>query len=170
MKKNDEPCRIAGYIYSWLNEYLPIIKSHSSHTIRSYKTSLSLYVDYLKKLKKVIPQTVTALCFSIAYMEGWITWLKVERQCSPETCNIRLASLHSFLEYLGERDVAFLSLAHNAGTIPAQKTAKKKVSSLSRKAVKALLAAPDLQTKIGRRDIAFMILMYSTVTRIGEVL
>ena len=170
MKKNDESRRIARYIYAWFNEYLPTIKSYSSHTVRSYKTSLSLYVDYLKKVKKVKPQTFTALCFSLEYLEGWITWLKVERQCSPETCNIRLASLRSFLTYLGERDVAFLSLEHNAGAIPMQKTVTKKVSGLSRKAVKAVLAAPDLQTKIGRRDIAFMILMYSTAARISEVL
>jgi len=41
---------------------------------------------------------------------------------------------------------------------------------MSKKAVKALLAAPDLSTKTGRRDLALMVTMYGTATRIDEIL
>ena len=170
MKKNEESRRIAGYIYTWLNEYVPTVKSNSEHTIRSYKTSLSLYANYLKQVKNVKPKTLTASCFSRPYIEEWIKWLKQERQCSPETCNNRLASLRSFLRYLGSRDISFLFLTQNADTIPFQKTLRKKVKGMSRNAVKTLLATPDLQTKIGRRDITIMTFMYGTAARINEVL
>ena len=41
---------------------------------------------------------------------------------------------------------------------------------MSKKAVSALLEAPDSSTKAGRRDIALMVVMYSTAARIDEIL
>ncbi len=41
---------------------------------------------------------------------------------------------------------------------------------MSKKAVQALLSVPDLSTKAGRRDLALMIIIYSTATRMDEIL
>ena len=170
MKKNEEPYKIADAIYAWLNEFVPIVQSNSDHTIRSYKMSLSLYADFLKRVKKIEPKTLAASCFSKPYMEEWIKWLKTERQCCPQTCNNRLAALRSFLEYLGSKDISLLFLSQQANAIPFQKTWRKKISGLSRNAVKTLLATPNLLTKTGRRDITIMAFLYATAARINEVL
>jgi len=92
------------------------------------------------------------------------------RLCSADTCNNRLASLRAFLKYLGNRDVLFLHLSQAASKIPRRKTFAKKVTGMSKKAVQALLTAPSSSTKAGRRDIALMVVMYSTAARIDEVL
>jgi len=170
MKKNDESRKIAASIYAWLNEYVPIVQSNSDHTIRSYKMALSLYVDFLKRIKKVEPKILTVSCFSNPYIEDWIKWLKIERKCCPATCNNRLAALRSFLKYLGSKDISLLFLSQQADTIPFQKTGRKKVTGLSRNAVKTLLATPNLLTKTGRRDMTIMAFIYSTAARINEVL
>lgn len=47
---------------------------------------------------------------------------------------------------------------------------EKKVSGLPRKAVKTLMECPDLSTKSGKRNLAFMILLYGTAARLDEVL
>jgi site-specific recombinase XerD len=44
------------------------------------------------------------------------------------------------------------------------------IKGMSKEAVKALLKTPDLSTKTGRRDLAFLVLMYGTATRIDELL
>jgi site-specific recombinase XerD len=41
---------------------------------------------------------------------------------------------------------------------------------MSKKAIQALLAAPDPSTKPGRRDIALMVTIYSTAARLNEIL
>jgi len=41
---------------------------------------------------------------------------------------------------------------------------------MSKEAVKALLAVPDVSTKTGRRDLALLVLMYGAALRIDEVL
>jgi site-specific recombinase XerD len=47
---------------------------------------------------------------------------------------------------------------------------RKQVHGMAKEAVKALLATPDPNTKIGLRDIAIMSFEYGTATRIDEVL
>lgn len=97
-------------------------------------------------------------------------WLLNKRGCSPETCNIRLASLRAFLKYLGKSEISFMYLANSASQIERKKTLAKKVQGMSKEAVKALLEAPDLSNKTGCRDLAFLVLMYGTATRIDELL
>ena len=78
--------------------------------------------------------------------------------------------MRAFLKFLGSRDVAYLYLYQEATGIPRQKCVNKKISGLTRKAVKALLESPDPFSKTGRRDMAFMILLYGTAARLDEVL
>ncbi len=51
-----------------------------------------------------------------------------------------------------------------------KKTTKRKVVGLSKKAVKALLSAPNQRTATGFRDFTLMLLLYSTAVRINELL
>jgi len=41
---------------------------------------------------------------------------------------------------------------------------------MSKKAVQVLLSAPALSTKVGRRDLTLMTIIYSTAARIDEIL
>ena len=93
-----------------------------------------------------------------------------QRGCSPETCNNRLASLRAFLKYLGSRNISMLYLYDDATRIPRKKEVHKKVKGISKKAVQILLSIPDLSTKAGRRDLALMIIIYSTAARMDEIL
>lgn len=90
--------------------------------------------------------------------------------CSPETCNNRLASLRAFIKYLTRQEVSYLYLAQEASQIERKTVYAKRVNGMSKKAVYALLETPDSSTKAGRRDIALMVVMYSTAARIDEIL
>jgi site-specific recombinase XerD len=169
-KSNEEACKIACYIHSWLNEYAPSLKSNSPHTVKSYSHTLSLFIGFLEVEKKIDSSCFCSKCFSRNYIEEWILWLKNKRYNSPETCNNRLASLRAFLKYLGSRDVSFLYLSQEASQIPRQKTLRKKINGMSKKAVQALMSVPDMSTSTGRRDLVLLIVMYNTAVRIDEIL
>jgi len=171
MKKSTEAaCKIARHIGEWLNEYAPSQQSSSTHTIRSYVQALSLYIGFLEIEKKIEPSGLCPECFCRAYIEEWLTWLAKKRGSSPETCNNRLASLRAFLKYLGSRDVSQLFLVQDASQIPRRKTFRKKINGMSKKAMQALLAEPDISTRTGRRDLVLLIVMYNTAARIDEIL
>jgi len=170
MKASDESVVIARHINTFLNEYVPSQKCRSSHTLKSYHDALSLYIGFLETERNLRPGDLGGNCFCVLYIEEWLVWLMERRSCSAETCNNRLASLRAFLKYLGSRDVSFLHLSQAASQIQRRKECTKRVQGMSKKAVEVLLAAPDLTTKAGRRDLALMIVLYSTAARIDEIL
>jgi site-specific recombinase XerD len=170
MRATNESVVIARYINAFLNEYVPSQKTKSAHTLKAYSDALSLYIGFLETEKGINTSTLNSAAFCAVNIEEWLVWLMKSRMCSPETCNNRLASLRAFLKYLGGRDVLYLHLSQGASQIERRKAHTQKVTGMSKKAVSALLEAPDPSTKAGRRDIALMVIMYSTAARIDEIL
>jgi site-specific recombinase XerD len=166
---NSEAVRFARYIADFLYDYAPNMLTHSEHTLKSYKDALVLYVQFLES-KGITPSEFSRACFERSQIEEWIRWLKEIRNSSPATCNVRLASIRVFLEYIAGLDISLAYLYQEAKLIKRQKCARKKVSGLTREAVAAMLEAPDPAAKIGKRDLVFMILMYATAARLDEML
>lgn len=170
MKIGNEAIVIARHISDFLNTYAPSQKTASMHTLKSYQTSLALYISFLESKKGITRTSLTRKCFERPFIEEWLCWLDNNRGCSPETCNNRLASLRVFLKYLGSRDIQFMYLFNEACSIDRRKCQKKKIEGLSRNAIKALMACPNTKTATGRRDLTLMILLYGTATRLDEIL
>ena len=169
-KSTKESIKIAGYISGFLDEYAPSQKTASENTLRSYQNALALYMNFLETEMHIRCETLDGSCFRRTAIEQWLVWLNGTRGCSPQSCNNRLASLRAFLKYLGSRDAAYLYLYQEASGIERRKCTKKKVEGMSRAAVKALMEAPDPSRRTGRRDMAFMVLLYSTAARLDELL
>lgn len=171
MKKAEkESISIAKHIHSFLTVYVPSQKNQSENTVRSHETAISLFIGFLENEHSITPATLSCGCFSRDIIEKWLLWLRNKRGCSPETCNVRLASLRAFLKYLGDRDVSMLHISHTASAIPRMKEMKKKVEGMSKDAVKALMMAPDSATSTGRRDLALIVAIYATAARLDEIL
>lgn len=151
MKKSDDAVKIARYISEFLDVYAPNFLTTSEHTLKSYRNALGLYICFLET-ESVSPGNFSRHCFEREKIEKWIVWLKESRNCSSETCNVRLGSLRVFLEFLGSKDIEYLYLYQEAQKIKRQKCTKKKVSGFTRDAVTAMLAVPDVSTKTGKRD------------------
>lgn len=161
---------IARNIHTFLTVYVPSQKSRSEHTLKAYEYAISLYLYFLEVKKKVSPEKLVYDNFNRATIEEWLIWLSDNRNCSPGTCNNRLASLRAFLKYLSQKDVSVLYIHEAASTIPRRKEPKRKITGMSKDAVKALMATPDASTIAGRRDLVLIVLLYGTAARIDEVL
>lgn len=164
-----ESMKISRAIYEYLNDYAPVEKTTSEHTLKSYKMSISLYVLFLQSRKNITPSKLSIHCFCNSFIEEWLSWLANERGNSPATCNIRLSGLREFLKYLSKKDVGFIVL-EEATKVKFRKTPKRKVNGMTRDAVKALMNTPDTSTKCGKRDLTLMVVLYATAARINELL
>lgn len=169
-KPTKESIKIAEYISGFLDSYVLSQKTDSMSTLKSYRDALILYLTFLEEEKGIRCESFNADCFRHTVIEEWLAWLREIRKNTPESCNNRLASLRTFLKYLGSRDAAYLHLYLEAAQIPRRKCLKKKVDGLTREAVKALLDIPDPAGRTGRRDMVFLILLYSTAARLDEIL
>lgn len=169
-KAQSEAIEIAKYISGFLNDYAPVHMTGSSHTLKSYETAVSLYLTFLEEEKSVTPNSLCWGNFSRQSIEEWMEWLSRKRNCSPSSCNVRLGSLRTFLKYVGDHSAKLLYIYQESTTVRKQKVPARKVEGLTKEAVKTLLEMPDTHQPIGRRDLTFMILLYATATRIGEIL
>jgi len=161
---------VAGYIHTFLKEYAPKHLTASKHTLKSYRTALFLYFVFLEEMKEIRDSALKFDCFSRINIEQWVEWLVGTRKCSDDTANNRLASLRVFLKYLGSRDISYLYLFQEAEEIPRKEGIRKKVRGLTKEAVRVLFRTPDISGRTGKRDLAFMILLYSTAARMDEIL
>ena len=161
MKANNEAILIARHMHLFLSNYVPSQQSGSPHTLRSYQYALSLFIGFLETEKGINSVNLESECFNQLMIEEWLVWLMNKRGCSPATCNNRLASMRTFLKYLGSREISMLYLYEASTRIKRRRELRKQVKGMSKDAVKALLSVPNMSTKTGRRDLVLMIVIYS---------
>ena len=159
---------VARLVHEYLDQHLPTMVTGSEHTLRSYHDAVGLYLDYLGS-EGVGSDTLSRENFEQAWIEGFIAWLKRERGNSNDTCNVRLAAVRGLVKYMASREPGMRYLEYDARKVRRQTGEKRHVDSMSEEAVTALLAEPDDSTAIGRRDLTFLTLVYSTACRLDEV-
>lgn len=169
MKNNCEALKISKYISDFLGDYAPSYLTNSQHTIKSYKTCLKLYIQFLES-KDYSITSFNYNCFKKELIEEWLKWLCNEKHNSAATCNVRLGTLRTFLKYASSKDISLINLYNESLTILRKKGVQKNITGLTRNAVSALLSSPDVSTKIGRRDYTLILLMYSIAARFDEIL
>jgi site-specific recombinase XerD len=93
----------------------------------------------------------------------------VERNNSVRTRNARLAAIHSFFHYIAVLVPDHIDLIKRVLDIPSKRFDRKLVSFLTRPEFLALLAAPDLEARLGRRDHALLLVAIQTGLRASEL-
>ncbi|MCL2153786.1 MAG: site-specific integrase [Oscillospiraceae bacterium] len=157
-------------IRKYLTEYLPNQRCCSNSTINSYRHALNLLVTYLTTERHLKITQINFDIFNRPLILGYLDWLEHERDCSAATRNQRLAALRSFFRYAGMLDCAQISLSLDMADVPRKKEAGRLVEFLSEPALEALLKQPNIRNHTGIRNQFFMILMYDTAARCGELL
>jgi site-specific recombinase XerD len=100
----------------------------------------------------------------------YLDWLQQKRGCGSASRNQRLMVIRSFFKYAGMMDCAQISMYSDVSTIPIQKEKGQVVDFFSEEALQALLVQPNIEKPSEARNRFFMILMYDTAARCGEML
>jgi site-specific recombinase XerD len=159
-----------GIVRKYLLEYLPKQRRFSENTIKSYRQGLNLFVSYMREVVQIPADRITFEDCSRESILAYLEWLSTERGCGDTSVNQRLMVLRSFLKYAGETDCAYAAFGLDASSVSVRKSKGRTVDFLSEKALKALFAQPDARTRAGHRNQFFMVLMYDTAARCGELL
>ena len=170
MKKNDEAVELAGRINKFLTDYVPKHLSSSKNTLKNYNLALGLYLDFLEDELGIDERSFKIDHFDVEIINKWLEWLQEKRNCTGQTCNVRLGSLRSFLKYLYISDKKYMYIYTRSKLAERKATAQIPVTGLTRDSIKALFGTQNLSSKIGRRNFLFMIMMYGTAARLDELL
>ena len=168
-KMKDE--KLFRLLRDYLVIYLPEQKCCSENTIKSYRESLNILLNFIIEKKQILLEDITFSLLDHQIISEFLDWLEKERNCGISTRNQRLSCIRSFFNYAGNMDPVLIPYRNDLQKIPLKKNMKSKVIEfMSEEALKAVLAQPNTNTKKGIRDLFFMVLMYDTAARNREIL
>ena len=159
---------LALAVRRFLGDYLPHQRAFSVHTIRSYRDSLKLLLQFAAGPKRrVADLTVGDLMPEkiIAFLDG----LEQHRGNDAATRNVRLSAIHSFFDYLGAGWPEHLDQARRVLAITFKRTDHRTIDYLEAEEMRTLLEQIDRRTVWGRRDYVLLALMFNTGARVQEV-
>lgn len=157
---------IAPHMESYLRNYLVKQKGASQYTCETYACSFKLLFNFANQRLKVPPSSLALEQIDAPLVTNFLEYLEKEKGNSPSTRNTRLAAIKSFFHFLEYRLPSSLEQGRRIFAIVKKKTETKLVHYLTREEGQAILDAPDVNTKIGIRDIAIIQLMLVTGIRV----
>lgn len=122
----------------------------STCTIISYKVSMNALLEYARTVKKKKISTFGLDFFTYENLSGYMEWLRYFKNNSPQTCNLRLSQITSFLKYLA-KESEYRIYYINACKVDRYKVTVTGniVEPLTKDAMEYLLHAPGISTETG---------------------
>jgi integrase/recombinase XerD len=171
MKLNSEAVRFYEFLNNFLNNYLPLQRVYSDHTVDSYRQTMQLLRDYFRERRHINPDSISFSLMGKDTIHEFLRWLIDTRRNGERTANQRLAALKSFLAYCRGEDITLTHIYLAVCQIrPFKVPQKTYVDYLSENQLKLLFSMPDTKSSKGRRDVTMMILLYESGARIQELL
>jgi site-specific recombinase XerD len=163
------PISLAVLLERFFTQRLMQQRQASPHTISSYRDTFSQFLKFSEQRLKQAPSRQSFHQIDAPLITAFLDHLEKQRGISSRSRNLRLTALRSFFRF-----AAFEAPAHSAQiqrvlAIPSKRFTRTLVEFLTRAEVDALLAAPDQNTWLGRRDHAFILLAVQTGLRLSEM-
>ncbi len=141
----------------------------SPHTIASYRDTFRLLLVFAAKRIGRPPARMRVEDLDAALVGGFLDYLEQERSNAATTRNTRLAALRSFFRFVAFTEPAVSLQCQRVLAIPTKRHERRPLEFLTEDEVAALLAAPALETWIGRRDRALLLVATQTGLRNAEL-
>lgn len=165
-----KPTDFAKNLTDYLGAYLPGEKGVSHNTIKAYKDTFILFLRFMHTTKGKNANNLMLKDITQEIVIQFLDWLENERHCGIATRNARLATLHSFFNYLQYRLPVLLHEWQRILAIPIKKAEKPIRNHICLEGVKLLLSQPDPKTPMGLRDLTILSLLYDSGARVQELI
>jgi integrase/recombinase XerD len=159
----------APALQAFFTERLITQRNASPQTIAAYRDTFRLLLRFAHQQTRRQPFQLDIDDLDAPLIGAFLTHLEHDRGNSPRTRNARLGAIHSFYRYAALEHPEHAHTIARIMAIPTKRHERNIVSYLDLGEIKALLAAPDLRTWLGRRDHALLALMIQTGVRVSEL-
>jgi integrase/recombinase XerD len=141
----------------------------SPHTIGSYRDTFRLLLQFAEKRLGKTPSRLTLEDLQAPFLGTFLDDLESARANTTRSRNLRLAAIRSFFRYIALEVPQFSGLIQRVLAIPNKRQARPLVGFLTRPEIDALLAVPDRNTWLGRRNHALLLTVIQTGLRLSEI-
>jgi site-specific recombinase XerD len=152
--KTHEGERLGGWVRRFLVEHLVVERNLSGNTQRSYRDMLRLLIPFAADTRKTAVDRLLVTDVSADVVRGFLRHIEERRGCGVRTRNQRLAAIHAFATFVGQRCPELIPWCGEARAVPFKRYDRRGLCYLDKPEIDALLAAPDRATEQGRRDHA----------------
>src|SRR5664279_1702256 len=141
----------------------------SPHTIASYRDTFHLLFLFAQKRLAKAPSKLTMEDLNAPFLGAFLDDLESTRTNGPRTRNLRLTAIRSFFRYAALETPEHSGLIQRVLVIPNKRQTRPLVGFLTRPEIDALLATPDRNTWMGRRDHSLLLTALQTGLRLTEI-
>lgn len=141
----------------------------SPHTIASYRDTFRLLLQFAQKRLHKAPSQLSLEDLDAAFIGAFLDNLENRRGNGTRSRNLRLTAVRSFFRYAALEAPAHGGIIQRVLAIPNQRQTRAMVNFLTRPEIDALLATPNQETWLGRRDHAFLLTAIQTGLRLSEM-
>lgn len=160
---------LAPLIQAFFTERLQNQRRASPHTIGAYKRTFSLLLRFGHERLGKAPSQLCLEELDASLITSFLHHLEDQRKNSVRTRNARLAAIHSFFHYIAVLVPDHADRVRRILDIPQKRFERRLIDFLSRPELEGILAAPNRETRLGRRDHALLLLATQTGLRASEL-
>jgi len=160
---------IAPHITAFLQERLPIERRASDNTCESYAYAFKLLFEYASACLKVPPSALHLEQLDAPLVVNFLRHLETARGNGPNSRNVRLAAIKSFMHFMEYRVPSALEQIQRTLALPAKKTDSRLVNHLTVEEMQSILDAPVPTHWDGIRDRAMLHLCFAGALRVSEL-
>lgn len=160
---------LAPALQAFFSERLITQRSASPETIAAYRDAFRLLLRFAHEQTGKQPFELEIDDLDAPLIGAFLKHLEEDRGNSPRTRNARLGAIHSFYRFAALEHPEHAATIARVMAIPTKRHERNTVCYLDLDEIKALLAAPDRGTWLGRRDHALLVIMIQTGVRVSEL-
>lgn len=160
---------LAYYISEFLVHYLKQRKNYSDNTIKSYRDTIKLFLEYNINVNN---RNISNINFELLNSENvnlFLDYLEAKGS-SINTRNQRLACIKSLCKYILENDITYLNKLTSILNINQKKHTPSQINFLSEEEIEIILSKPDISSKKGFKELLILTLLYDVALRISELI
>ena len=161
--------KLSSCLHQFFGQYLPRIKGVSTHTIKAYRDTFTIFLTFAAKYHSVKTDSLTLDHLSSELILAFLDELERKRKNLPKTRNDRLAALKSLAKMVRFMYPEERQIAEKIGNIPQKRTQKPLIGFLYQEEILKVFESFDLKRKDGLRDYALLHLLYDSGARASEV-
>lgn len=141
----------------------------SAHTVASYRDTFRVLLQFAHKELGKLPSRIMLEDLNATFIGAFLDDLESHRHNAVRTRNLRMTVIRSFFRYAALEAPQYSGLIQRVLAIPSKRHDRRLVGFLSRVEIDALLAVPNRDKWLGRRDHALLLMAIQTGLRLSEL-
>lgn len=165
------PTDLGRALVRFFEEYLSAQRGLSTHTIRGYRDTLVLLLQFVSRDTKRGVEQLLIRDISAERVASFLKFLETDRKNGIATRNARLGAIHVFARFLASHHPEQLATLQRVIGLPFKRGARDApIEYFERAEMDSFLKSINRRSALGRRDYALFALMFNTGARVQEVL